>query len=183
MSAYCVLQWPGCLACIIMLNPHSNPMRLCCSHHHHHPYVMAEKLGHSAKEEKSGLFLVSLVKYLIKEEIEALWNFLSVVGEFQPPVMLSFPIPFLPLPVFTFRGRGVWGCWCLQILTLWYLWHIPFSKGLDTYLVCPPFLFNLTRPRVSLSPLFLKSDDPAITFPHCLTGLCTEFGSKGKLSN
>lgn len=140
---YCVPRCPACFACIIMLNPHSNPMRLCCyQHHHHHPCVMAEKLRHSPKWEKSGVFLVSLVKYLLREEIEALWNFLSVVG-FNP--LRCYALPSRSCPHLRSHVQRKGG---LEILTLW---HIPLSKGLDTYLICPLFLFNLTCPTVSLS--------------------------------
>ena len=60
------------------------------------------------KKEKSGLLLVSLVKYLIRAEIETLWSFLRVLSGFQypPAAIISFPSP-APNSFHTLRGRGL----------------------------------------------------------------------------
>lgn len=79
------------------------------------------------KKGKSGLLLVSLVEYLIREEIETLWNFLRVVGGFPPP--WYYDLPSLCCPQFfshTQRERAR-SCWCLG--TLWYLWQNQYIQG------------------------------------------------------
>lgn len=121
------------------------------------------------KKEKSGLLLVSLVKYLIRAEIETLWSFLRVLSGFQSPhdAIISFPSP-APNSFHTLRERGLEVVLQNTLVSL-AKFYIQGFRYLPQMTLMP---FQLDLSWSITFPLFLKSDDTVITFlPHLVACL------------
>lgn len=129
------------------------------------------------------------MKYLIRKETEALWNFLRVMGRFQSSDAV-ISLPFLPCPHFhshaqrkRIRGRRWEGLQPPPSRVSDNIYLQGFRHLLHLSLIpCPTwlvlqFLFSLV-PHIWWSSYNLSYSPVS-----CLIGRGTEFECKGKLSN